>query len=291
MSAGSLFFYYHWLVIINFISWNPNPVIFFLGNLPVRWYSVLLGIGFFSGYLVARGMFKREGVDRFVLESYGIWLVIGIVVGGRLGHCLFYEFDHYLQHPIEIIKPWQGTLGEGAIFTGLNGFSSHGWTIGIILTLWINSRIRKVHVLWALDIFAVVVVLAGAFVRIGNLMNSEIVGNATNLPWAFIFHRIDSLPRHPAQIYESLAYLLTFILAYGYFRRKLHTVPNGTYLGWVLIGVFLSRFMIEFVKRDQVSSEAGMILNLGQWLSIPFILLGLFLLFRVRLAGTFLKKK
>ena len=250
---------------------------------------MLLGIGFFSGYLVARGMFKMEGVDRFVLETYGIWLVLGIVVGGRLGHCLFYEFDHYIHHPLEIIKPWQGKLGQDAIFTGLKGFSSHGWTIGIIITLWINSRIRKVSVLWALDIFAVVVVLAGAFVRIGNLMNSEIVGNASSLPWAFIFHRLDEIPRHPAQIYESLALLLTFILTYRLFRQKMHTVPNGTYLGWVLIGVFLSRFIIEFIKKDQVASEAGMILNLGQILSIPFILLGLYFIFRVRLGVRFKK--
>jgi len=269
-------------MLLNYITWNPDPVMFQLGSLSVRWYSVLLAAGFFSGYLFARDMFKREGVDRFVLESYGIWLVIGILVGGRLGHCLFYEFDYYMQHPLEIIKPWEGTLGKNAVFTGLSGFSSHGWTIGVILTLWINSRLRKVPVLWALDMFAVVVVLAGAFVRIGNLMNSEIVGSPSDVPWAFIFTDIDHLPRHPAQLYESIAYLLTFIFIYRYFRKKMHSIPNGTYLGWVLIGVFASRFIIEFFKRDQVAAEAGMILNLGQWLSIPFILGGLFLVINRR---------
>jgi prolipoprotein diacylglyceryl transferase len=273
------------------ITWNPDPVMFHIGNMSIRWYSVLLGVGFFTGYLFARFIFKKEGVDRIVLESYGIWLLIGILVGGRLGHCLFYEFDYYIQHPLEIIKPWSGTLGKDAVFTGLSGFSSHGWTIGIILTLWLNSRIRKVPVLWALDIFAIVVVLAGAFVRIGNLMNSEIVGSPSELPWAFIFPRVDQIARHPAQIYESLAYLFTFILVFRYYTRKMRTVPNGTYLGWVMVGVFLSRFLIEFIKRDQVAYEAGMSINLGQYLSIPFILSGLFFIYRKALYGWLRNRK
>lgn len=267
-------------MILSFITWNPDPVLFHIGNLAVRWYSVLLAVGFFTSYLFARRMFRLEGKERMLLESYGIWMVIGVLVGGRLGHCLFYEFDYYIRHPIEIIKPWEGTLGKDAVFTGLSGFSSHGWAIGLIIAIWINSRLKKVSILWALDIAAVTVVLAGAFVRMGNLMNSEIVGSPTELPWAFIFPRIDPLPRHPAQIYESLAYLLTFIFTYRYFLNKKHTVPNGTYLGWVLIGVFVSRFIIEFLKRDQVDAEADMILNLGQWLSIPFILVGAFLVAR-----------
>lgn len=267
------------------IIWNPDPIMFQIGSMAIRWYSALIAIGFFSGYLFARLMFKKEGVDRFILESYGIWLVIGIVVGGRLGHCLFYEFDYYMLHPIEMIKPWSGTLGKDAVFTGFSGFSSHGWTIGIILTLWLNSRIRKVPVLWALDIFAVVVVLAGAFVRIGNLMNSEIVGSPTDLPWAFVFPRVDKLPRHPAQIYESLAYLLTFIFVFRYYLRKMRTVQNGTYLGWVMIGVFFSRFLIEFIKRDQVAAEASMNINLGQYLSLPFVLAGLYFVFRKEVNG------
>ncbi len=126
--------------------------------------------------------------------------------------------------------------------------------------------------------------LGGAFIRLGNLFNSEIYGGSTSLPWGFIFHRVDSIPRHPAQIYESLALLLTFIFTYRLFHKKMHTVPNGTYLGWVMIGVFLSRFLIEFLKKDQVAQEATMALNLGQQLSIPFILLGLFFVFRIRLA-------
>jgi phosphatidylglycerol---prolipoprotein diacylglyceryl transferase len=270
-------------MVLNYIAWNPDPVMFQLGSLSVRWYSVLLAAGFFSGYLVARDMFRREGVDRFVLESYGIWLIIGILVGGRLGHCLFYEFDYYMQHPIEMIKPWEGTLGKNAVFTGLSGFSSHGWIIGVILALWINSRLKRVPVLWALDIFAIGGVLAGAFVRIGNLVNSEIVGNPSGVPWAFVFPNLDNLPRHPAQLYESAAYVLIFIFTYLYYRKKKHTVPNGTYFGWVLIYVFASRFVIEFFKRDQVAVEAGMVLNLGQWLSIPFMITGIFLIFRKKL--------
>jgi prolipoprotein diacylglyceryl transferase len=218
-------------------------------------------------------------------------LILGVLIGGRLGHCLFYEFDYYIHHPIEIIKPWTGKLGQNAHFTGLQGFSSHGWVIGLLGTLWFNSWLRKKPVLWALDMFAVVVVLAGAFVRMGNLMNSEIVGIPTSLPWGFVFERIDNIPRHPTPIYEALAYVLTFVIAFWYFMRKQHTVHNGFYLGWVFIGVFVTRFLIEFVKMDQVPSEAEMTLNLGQWLSIPFILLGLFFVFRRRLATLVLSTK
>jgi len=163
--------------------------------------------------------------------------------------------------------------------------------IGLLGTLWFNSWLRKKPVLWALDIFAVVVVLAGAFVRMGNLMNSEIVGIQTSLPWGFVFERIDHIPRHPTPIYEALAYVLTFVITFLYFMRKQHTVHNGFYLGWVFTGVFVSRFLIEFVKNDQVAAESDMIINLGQWLSIPFILLGLFFVFRVRLAALLLPEK
>ena len=270
------------------IHWDPDPVLFQIGSFAVRWYSLLFILGFFIGYMVARYMFRKENVPRLTLESYGIWLVIGVLIGGRLGHCLFYEFDYFIHHPLEIIKFWSGTLGKNAVITGFRGFSSHGWVIGLLFTLWLNSRLKKVPVLWALDIFAVVIVLAGSFVRLGNLMNSEIIGQATNLPWGFVFEKVDNVPRHPTQIYESLSLLLTFIFVFLYYRRKLHTVINGTYLGWVFIGVFVSRFLIEFIKIDQVASEATMILNLGQWLSIPFIVLGLFFAFRGRLAGLIL---
>lgn len=270
-------------MIINYINWNPDPVIFQIGNLPVRWYSILLGAGFITGYIFARIILKKENVDRYILETYMIWIILGILIGGRLGHCLFYEFDYYMQNPWEMIKPWKGTLGKDAVFTGFRGFSSHGWVVGVFIALWVNSRLRKISFLWALDRCAIVAVLAGAFVRIGNLMNSEIIGNPTTLPWAFIFQQVDTVPRHPAQIYESLAYLLTFILIYSYHERKRNTVINGTYTGWVLLGVFISRFLIEFLKMDQVPSEAAMQLNLGQKLSIPFILLGLFFIFRKQL--------
>jgi len=270
-------------MILNYIHWNADPVMFHLGNIPVRWYSILLGTGFITGYIFVRIIFKKENVDRYILESYGIWIIIGVLIGGRLGHCLFYEFNYYIHNPLEMIKPWTGTLGKDAEFTGFRGFSSHGWIAGLFITLWINSRLKKVPFLWALDRFAIVAVLAGAFVRIGNLMNSEMIGIPANIPWAFVFERVDDVPRHPAQIYESLAYLQTFILVYSYHYRKRNTVLNGTYTGWVLLGVFISRFFIEFIKIDQIPSEAIMQFNLGQKLSIPFILLSLILIFRKQL--------
>ena len=274
-------------MILNYIHWNADPVMFHLGNIPVRWYSILLGTGFITGYIFASFIFKKENVDRYILESYGIWIIIGVMIGGRLGHCLFYEFDYYIHNPLEMIKPWTGTLGKDAEFTGFRGFSSHGWIAGLFITLWINSRLKKVPFLWALDRFAIVAVLAGAFVRIGNLMNSEMIGIPANVPWAFIFEKVDIVPRHPAQLYESLAYLLTFTLVYVYYNKKMNNVIKGTYTGLVLLGVFISRFFIEFLKINQIPSEAGMELNLGQKLSIPFILVGLFLIYRQKLFKRF----
>jgi len=270
-------------MIIGHIIWNPDPVAFYLGDLPVRYYSLLLTGGFFLGYLFARFVYKKENVDRYILESFGIWLIIGIIAGGRLGHCLLYEFDYYIQHPLEIFLPWEGDIGKDAKFTGFKGFSSHGWIAGLFLAILINSRIQKVSALWAMDRFALLGVLPGALVRIGNLMNSEMVGTPTQLPWAFIFTRIDEVPRHPAQLYESLFYLLIFLVLFIYYLRKTNSLPNGTYLGIVLIVVFVFRFFIEFIKMDQVPSEASMALNFGQWLSLPFIILGLFLVFRTRI--------
>lgn len=270
-------------MVTGHIIWNPDPVAFYLGEMPVRYYSLLLTGGFLLGYFFARFVYKRENVDRYVLESFGIWLIIGIIVGGRLGHCLVYEFDYYIQRPLEIFLPWEGTMGKDAKFTGFKGFSSHGWIAGLFLAIYINSRIQKISWLWVVDRFALLGLLPGALVRIGNLMNSEMVGTPTQLPWAFIFTKIDDIPRHPAQLYESLFYLLFFLGLFIYYLRKTNSLPNGTYLGIVLTVVFVFRFFIEFIKMDQVPSEASMSLNFGQWLSLPFIVVGLLLIFRARI--------
>ena len=207
--------------------------------------------------------FKYENISQEVLDKVTIYVAVGTILGARLGHCFFYEPSYYLSNPSEILKIWHG------------GLASHGAAIGIILALWLFSRNIKKPFLWILDRVAVVVALAGFFIRMGNLMNSEIYGIQTSLPWGFIFERNgETIPKHPTQIYEALAYLLIFILLYLIYLRKKGQTQNGLLFSLFLILVFSARFFIEFLKEDQVGFEAGMNLNMGQLLSIPLVLIG-----------------
>jgi prolipoprotein diacylglyceryl transferase len=196
-------------------------------------------------------------------------MAIGTVIGARLGHCLFYEPEYYLQNPVEILKIWRG------------GLASHGAAIGILAALWLFVRKYKKPFIWILDRIVVVVALAGALIRLGNLMNSEIYGIETSLPWGFVFIsavKPEIVPKHPTQIYEALTYFLIFGLLLRIYIRSDSKFRPGTLFSWFLILVFGMRFLIEFIKEDQVDFEAGMALNMGQWLSIPFVLLGIALL-------------
>jgi phosphatidylglycerol:prolipoprotein diacylglycerol transferase len=246
------------------INWDVNPEIFRIGNFAVRWYGLLFASGFFFGYLIFLRFFKKEGLSVELLDKLTIYMAIGTVVGARLGHCLFYEPEYYLKHPIEILKIWRG------------GLASHGAAIGILIALWLFVRKYKKPFIWILDRIVVVVALAGALIRIGNLMNSEIYGIETSLPWGFVFIRnLETVPKHPTQIYEALTYFIVFGLLLGIYIRSDAKFRPGTLFGWFLILVFGMRFLIEFIKEDQVDFEAGMSLNMGQLLSIPFVLLGL----------------
>lgn len=265
---------------VDFIIWNPDPVIFHLGNFSLRWYPVLLFAGFYISYLFLRKMFKEEGVPVKTLESFGVFILLGLFIGGRLMHCLVYEPGYYLHYPLDIIKPWRGELGNGAKFTGIRGLAGHGAAIGILLGLYINARRRHVSVLWIFDRIAIFGPLVGAFIRIGNLMNSEILGSYSNAPWAFVFARINNMPRHPAQLYEAIAYLVIFAIVYIYYKRMRERAKPGAILGLVLILVYVARFIIEFYKAPQTKVEPDMLLNFGQILSIPLLLLGLYLWFR-----------
>lgn len=250
-------------MIFGAINWDVNPEIFRIGNFAVRWYGLLFASGFFFGYLIFLRFFKKEGLSVEILDKLTIYMALGTVIGARLGHCLFYEPEYYLKHPIEILKIWKG------------GLASHGAAIGILLALWLFVRKYKFSFIWILDRIVVVVALGGAFIRLGNLMNSEIYGVQTSLPWGFVFIRnLEVVPKHPTQIYESLTYFLIFgLLLWLYYRYDGKPRP-GLLFGLFLILVFGMRFLIEFIKEDQVAFEAGMKLNMGQWLSIPFFLLG-----------------
>ena len=254
--------------ILSFIHWNVSPEIFSMGPIHVRWYGLMFALGFLFGYHHVEKMFKHENEDQKWLESLFIYLIVATVVGARLGHVFFYGWEYYSQHPIEILYVWQG------------GLASHGGVLGIIIAmiLW-SVKISKRNLLWVLDRIVVPSVLVGALIRFGNLMNSEIYGNPTTLPWGFIFERNhETVAKHPTQIYESLSYLFTFgVLWFMYWKTKAKSY-QGLLTGVFFVFVFGTRFCIEFIKEVQESFEKGMSLDMGQWLSIPFILTGTILI-------------
>jgi len=252
-------------MILAIVHWDVNPEIFHIGSISIRYYGLLWALSFYVGYIIFDRFVKREKLPEGFLDSLTIYMAIGTVLGARIGHCLFYEPAYYLAHPLEILYIWHG------------GLASHGASIGILIALYLFSRKQKVSMVYVLDRIVITVALAGFFIRIGNLMNSEIYGVETTLPWGFIFERNgETLPKHPTQLYEALAYLFTFILL-GYIYIKEKSKPRqGLLFGLLLVLVFASRFFIEFVKEPQVEFEKTMSLNMGQLLSIPFVIAGIF---------------
>ncbi len=264
------------MLLFNFITWSPDPEIFSLGPLSVRYYGLFFALGFLLGYYLLERMFKREGIPEAWLDKIFIYVVVATIVGARLGHVFFYGWDYYSSHPGEILAVWHG------------GLASHGGAIGIVIAIIIFSkRVSKKSPIWALDRLVVTVALAGAFIRLGNLMNSEIVGQVTDLPWGFRFLRASGvanpeLPRHPTQLYEAICYLITFgVLMHLYWRTDARQ-RQGLIFGVFLIGIFASRFFIEFIKENQEAFEEGMALNMGQLLSIPFVIWGIWLVVKAR---------
>lgn len=256
---------------LNAIVWNTDPVFFSIGPLTIRWYGLMFAIGFWLGYLLLARMFKHEGAPESWLGILLIWVVGATVIGARLGHVFFYEWGYYSQHPIEIVKIWQG------------GLASHGGTIAIVIAVILFSIFTtKRNPLWTYDRLVIAIALVGALIRIGNLMNSEIFGHATDLPWGFMFIRshewhqyYEGQACHPTQLYEALSYLALFgLLMWMYWKKNAEARP-GLIFGVFFIILFGSRFLIEFVKNPQVDFERSMTLNMGQLLSIPFILIGI----------------
>ena len=260
-----------------FIHWNVDPVIFNIGSFGLRWYSLGFLLAFLLGYYIMNKMFLHEKVESKYLESLIIYMFVAVLVGARLGHCLFYEPNYFLtsDHWLEIFLPFNMKTGQ---FTGYQGLASHGAAIAILIAIWLFYRKYKINVWWILDRLVIVIALGGAFIRLGNLFNSEIYGFETSLPWGFIFERNgETVPKHPTQLYESLSYLIIFTICYLVYRKKDGKLHNGRLFGWWLIALFGMRFLIEFVKEEQVDFEKGMTLDMGQWLSVPFILAGILL--------------
>lgn len=255
---------------LNFITWNVDPTLI-SWPVQIRWYGLMFAIGFWIGFNIVARMFKREGAPEKWLGILLIWVAVGTVVGARLGHVFFYEWSYYSQHPWKILATWEG------------GLASHGGTIGIILCVILFSIFTtKRNPLWTFDRLVVAIALVGGLIRIGNLMNSEIFGHATTLPWGFMFvrsaewhHLYEGQAVHPTQIYEALCYFALFVLLMWMYWKKNSGERPGLNLGVFFIGIFLPRFIIEFIKNPQVAFEQDMVLNMGQLLSIPFILLGI----------------
>lgn len=248
---------------LQIIPWDVNPEIFRIGSFAVRWYGLLFASSFLIGYFIMLRIFKNENLSDTLLDKLTMYMALGVIIGARLGHCLIYEPEYYLANPVEILKVWKG------------GLASHGGAAGILIAVGIFAYKEKKGYFWTLDRVAIVVALAGFFIRMGNLMNSEIYGVETNLPWGFVFLRNGEVaPKHPTQIYEGLAYLMIFFLLFRLYWRKKGEHIEGLLISLICILIFGARFFIEFLKEDQVTKEAGMILNLGQKYSIPLFILG-----------------
>jgi phosphatidylglycerol:prolipoprotein diacylglycerol transferase len=246
------------------IPWDVNPEIFRIGSFAIRWYGLLFASAFLFSYIVMNRIFKNEGLKENVLDRLTIYMAVGVVVGARLGHCLFYEPSYYLKHPLEILQIWHG------------GLASHGASVGILIALWLFARKEKKDYIWILDRIAIVAALSGFFIRMGNLMNSEIYGVETTLPWGFVFLRNHEVaPKHPTQLYEGITYLIIFFILNRIYWAKKGEHIQGLLISLLCILIFTARFFIEFIKEDQVAFEASMKLNMGQLLSIPFILMGI----------------
>lgn len=257
------------------LYWNVDPVIFMItDSFPLKYYGAFFASGLLLGYAIVRGIYKKEHLSLENLDSLLIYVIVGTILGARLGHCFFYEPSYFLEHPIEILVPVQKVAGVYK-FVGFQGLASHGGTIGVLIAMVLYCRKYKVGLLWLLDKMAVGVPVTGAFIRLGNFMNSEIYGKPTNGNWGVVFEREDMIPRHPTQLYEAFAYLLIFGILFWMYKSEQIKQSSGLLFGSFLAMLFLARFLIEFFKENQETFENSMVINMGQILSIPFILIGL----------------
>ena len=281
----------------GYILWNPDVVAFSLGPLEVRWYSLCWCLGLFAVYQLMHYLFKEQKLGEDKFEPMFLYCFLGILLGARLGHCLFYEPAYFLSHPVEMILPMRQFPDGEWHFTGYEGLASHGGTLGLMIAIILYSRKVKLNLMHILDNVAIVTPVCACAIRLGNLMNSEIIGCPTDMPWAFIFERVDMQPRHPGQLYEAICYAMFFVIGWVIYRRSLKEdvvksysnkgdkklfdirVGSGFYFGLCLFLIFLSRIFIELTKENQVDFESGMMFNMGQLLSVPFVLLGLYCMF------------
>jgi phosphatidylglycerol:prolipoprotein diacylglycerol transferase len=262
-------------MIMNYIHWDPDPELINILGISIRYYGLLFVSGLILSVYILSWIFKRENIPSENLDKLSIFGMIGILVGARLGHCLFYEPSYYLSNPLEMILPITFPSGGGVKFIGYQGLASHGGALGLLIALYFYSRKTKHSMIDTIDLIAVVSGLGAGFIRLANFMNSEIIGMPTTKPWGVVFERVDNLPRHPAQLYEAICYFIIFAIMMILYKKMRDKLKSGFFFGLVLVLIFTARFIIEFFKEDQVGFEDGMTFNMGQLLSVPYIVVGI----------------
>ena len=278
--------------LLSYIVWNPDLEAFHLGPISVRWYGLMWLIGFALAYFLVQRLYKEQKIKDELFDPLFIYCFLGILIGARLGHCIFYQ-------PQDFLPSWPGItemifplhigndgswLGEtfGFFVIGYAGLASHGGTLGLMIALWLYVKKTKLSIWTVLDNIAIATGSMACCIRLGNLMNSEIIGKITDVPWAFIFERVDSMPRHPGQLYEAIAYAILFCIMWVLHKRMPEKIGTGWYFGFCLTYIFTFRFFIEYTKEVQEAFEASLPLDMGQILSIPFIILGVYCMIRAK---------
>ena len=268
------------------VVWNPDTQLCRFLGLPIRYYSLMWMVGLVAAYFIVRKLYKDRGIKQETFEPLFFYCFLGILIGARLGHCIFYEPEYYLtsgKHFIEMLLPIRFKPQGGIILAGYSGLASHGGTIGIIIAMIMYCRKYKVKILECIDMVCVATPLTAACIRLGNLMNSEIVGKPTGTDWGFVFvQNGEDFARHPAQLYEAIAYLIIFAVIVLIYRKHKEKIGSGFYFGFCIATIFTFRFFIEFCKEVQVDFEQGMTLDMGQLLSIPFVIGGIWLMLHSR---------
>jgi phosphatidylglycerol---prolipoprotein diacylglyceryl transferase len=259
----------------NYIYWNVDPEIINVFGISLRYYGLLFVTGLILCMYILGLIFKREKIPLENLERLSIYGMIGILAGARLGHCLFYEPSYYLSHPLEIIIPITFPPAGGIKFIGYQGLASHGGVLGLLIALYLYSRKSKHSMIDTIDLIGIVAGLSFGFIRLGNFMNSEIIGIPTTRPWGVIFERVDNVPRHPAQLYEAISYFIIFAIMMILYKKMRDRLKNGFFFGLATVLFVTTRFIIEFVKENQERFEDGMTFNMGQLLSLPYLLVGI----------------
>ena len=261
-----------------YIAWRPDEYLIHIGSAGIRWYGMCWLIGLALGFFMMKWLYKRHNYPDEKFEPLFLYMFISILAGARLGHCLFYEPEYFLtswDHVIEMFVPIKHLANGSWTFSGYQGLASHGGVIGMLIGLSLYIHRMKMPTWVVLDFFGIVSGLTATFIRFGNLMNSEIIGKVTDVPWAFIFYKVDTYPRHPGQLYEAIAYICFFAIIYFIYRRHPEKVGTGLFFGLCLTLIFTFRFFIEYTKEVQETFEAGLPIDMGQILSIPFIIIGL----------------